>query len=129
MDLLDREIRLRIGIVADVRKHKAQIERGFAAVGRHFEHVVVARIDPAALDFLGAPNEFIDEALQLGTARRADGDGPALIELRHRQLEHLGGLHVSDLAELLHQLGNIHESREAALQIDTRCRLGSAPSR
>ena len=68
VNFLDGQIRFRIWIVADVRKHEAKIERGFAAVGRDFEHVVVARIDSAALDLLGALDELIDEAFQLGAA-------------------------------------------------------------
>ena len=60
-----RDSVLRIRVVADVRDDEPKIERGFAAFGRDLEHVVVARIDLAALDLLGALDELIDEALQL----------------------------------------------------------------
>ena len=102
-----------------MRKHEPEIERRFAAFGRNLEHVVVTRIDSTAFDFFRALHELIDEALQLGAAWRADRYRPALVKLRHRQFEHFAGLHISDLAKLLHQLGNINESRETALQTIT----------
>ena len=116
MNLLDGLIYFGIGIVPHMRKHEPQIERGFAAFGRDLEHVVVARIDFAALDLFRPFDELIDESFQLRRGRRADGDGPPLLKFRHRQLEHFRRLDIGNLAELLHQLRHVHKARKAALQ-------------
>src|SRR6266436_7901522 len=93
-----------------------EIERRFAAFGGNLEHVVLARIDSTTFDFFGALHELIDKTPQFRAAWRADYYRPSLVEFRHRQLQHLACLHIRDLAELLHQLRNINESRETALQ-------------
>ena len=116
MNLLHGLVRFGIWIVVDVWKHKPEIERRLAAFGRNLEHVVVTRIDSAAFDFFCALHEVIDEAFQLRAVWRADCYCSALLKLRHRQFEHLAGLHIRDLAKLLHQLGDVNESRETALQ-------------
>ena len=61
-------------------------------------------------------DELLDEVLQLRRRRRADRIGPALLQLRHRQIEHRGGLHVGGLAEHLHQFRHIDEAGEASVQ-------------
>src|SRR6266436_5976282 len=96
-----------------------EVERRLAAFGRNLEHVVVARIDSTAFDFFRALHELIDKTPQLRAAWRADGYCSALVELRYGQRQHLACLYIRDLAELLHQLRNVNESRETALQTVT----------
>lgn len=116
VDLSDGEVHLAVWALADAGHHEPQVERCLPAFGRDLEHVVVARIDLAAFDLLNAFNELLDEALQFGRDRCAHSDWPTLVELRNRKLEHVRRLHIRHLPKLLHQLGHIDETREAALQ-------------
>ncbi len=83
VNLPNRLIDLGIWMLADVREHEPKIERGFAAVGRDFEHIVVARIDLPAFDLLDTRDELLDIPFKLGGRWSADCHGPALVHLRH----------------------------------------------
>ena len=116
MNVFHGEIHFALRIVRQAGFHQAQIQRGLAAFGGDFEHVVFAGINAPAFQRLGAAAQTFDKLFQFRRCRRiADGRFLAL-QFRAREIEHLRGLHVRRLPENLHQLRHIDEPREAGVQ-------------
>ena len=84
----------------------------------YFCLVGATNIDPIEYhcDYFHLIRQAVHQFLQCGCAGCTDGNGFAVGDLRHRQLEHSRGLDVGDLAELLHQFGYVDETGKARMQ-------------
>ena len=116
MNVFHGQIHFALRVIRQAGFHQPQIQRGLAAFGGDFEHVVFARINAAAFQRLGALRETFNKLFQFRRGRRiADGRFFAF-QFRAREIEHLRGLHVRRLPENLHQLRHIDEPGEPRVQ-------------
>ena len=61
VNVFHREIYFALRVVRQAGFHQPQIQRGLAAFGGDFEHVVFARVNPPAFQRLGAARETFNE--------------------------------------------------------------------
>ena len=115
-DLGDGPVDFAVRVVGEGRVVQPEIERRFASVGGDHEHVVLAWIHVAGLQCLGAFDERLDDPGQLRRTGCADHRRFAAAQFRHGEAEHVLGLDVGDLPELLHEFGNIDEAGEAGVE-------------
>ena len=103
-------------MIGGARIHHPQIESGLSPLGGDFEHIVLARINPAVMERLGAFSKARQEFFQFGGGRGAHDDRFDSLNLRDREFEGFHRLHVGYLAELLHELGHIDEPGKAGVE-------------
>ena len=124
MNVFDRLVDLALGLFPGGRFHQAEVQSCFPPLRGNLEHVVFARIDATGFQTLRAGGKFLHEGFQF-RCRRCVADGRFLaIQLRSRQVEHRGGLHVGNLAKHLHEFRNVNETGEARVHPVTRAVRG-----
>jgi hypothetical protein len=116
MNVFHRQIDFALRIVRQAGFHQPQIQRGLAAFGGDFEHVVFARDQRARVSTPRRARETFDKLFQFRRGRRIADGRFFTFQFRTRQIEHLRGLHVRRLPENLHQLRHIDEPGEARVE-------------
>ena len=115
-NLFDGQIHFALRFVRCGRFHQPEIQSRLPSLGRDFQHVVFAGVNPAVFQSLGAGSERLHELLQLLRGWRITNGRLFTIQLRAWQIQHRGGLHVGGLTEHLHQFRHVDETREARVQ-------------
>ena len=94
MNVFDRQIYFALGMIRHMRLHQPQIQRGLAALGGDFEHVVLARIDPPAFQLFGASRPDCQQTPSVPADAGACGWPVFPLPISDGQIEHLRRLHV-----------------------------------